>query len=196
MPEHLNQLEQTLLDRGSRLKSRIPEPTVGEQSWRDMVNIPLPHDPATGLPPAPPAFRPEPVVVGTELARAVQRLLNIAPELRGRIKSVIQGPTNASITDMINSDLPPDEFENTNLLGITDQRPKHVGEIGISPKLDNTDPTAHAYSLDDALAHEFAHIAGFSEAGAQMAGKRFRGQPNAMKFDPDTLRNALLKRKK
>jgi hypothetical protein len=167
-----------------------PQFSTAEKDWRDMVNVALPRDPVTGLPPHPPMFRKEPTVVGSELGRTVQHMLNVAPELRGQVRSVVQGPTRGSADMMIQSGFAPTRFDDTTLLGVTDMAPDRKGEIGINPKLSNTGPKDN-YSLKEVLGHEFAHAVGYEEPAAQIAGDKIINGPKAKNANSDLLRQLL-----
>lgn len=112
------------------------------------------------IPPAP-AFRKGPNVVGSpQLAKTVDDILKQFPQLRGSIHNIIGGPTAGSMRTMIHSNLKPDEFLNTTLLGVTDH--SRNNEIGVS------EPNKYT------LLHEMSHAKGQNEGGAQTVEELYK----------------------
>jgi hypothetical protein len=119
------------------------------------VSIRQDIDPESAIPPTAPAFRPYPDVRGgPEFSRLVDTLLKRVPELRGAAKQVVHGHTDGSMKDHMYSDLPPDDFGNTNLMGVTDTNTK---SIGINPNMNAPE------DLMSTLSHEYAHAAGHDD---------------------------------
>jgi hypothetical protein len=139
-----------------------------EQAYRDMVPILMDGE----LPAPPPIFRPEPTVIGRpELIEAVEKMLAIAPELRGRVKSIVGGHTTASMEKHMDSELPPDFFGRTNLMGIFD---KGKQEIGINPSIEGH-AAGSGFGLLPTLAHELLHSAGHDEYNARAGADKLFG---------------------
>jgi hypothetical protein len=112
---------------------------------------------------APPSwFQPDPLVVGQPgMSRAAKSLMDLDPVTKSRVSSIIQGPTHASMREMVRSDLPPDMFAGTSLLGVTDLRSMPF-QVGINPGMPNDETL-------DTLVHELGHVSGYGEKGAQGA---------------------------
>lgn len=123
---------------------------------RPRYNDPLNEAPE-GLPQVPPApiFRPDPQVIGGKrLQLAVQNLLKVAPEMRGRTSTVSAAPTSSAIQTAMASGLSPSLLPVSTLLG---QRDPSDNSIWINPLYEDglmTDP------METTLAHEFGHAAG------------------------------------
>lgn len=134
-------------------------------------------DPNSGVPPTAPAFRPYPDVRGdTAFANIVDELLKRVPELRGRASVITHGPDQGTILAMIAAGLPPDEFERTNLLGLTN---KLGGDrIAINPRQSGEFATS-------TLAHEFAHSRGYREDDARSLAAHVKKALGLSEFDSD-----------
>lgn len=117
--------------------------------------------------PIPPQFRREPMAVGTQMGRAIDSLLKIAPQLRGQLPAITPGPTAASMREMVRSDMAPDRFEGTTLMGVTDKSDAHYNEIGINPSL--LRPSSPTRDLEQTLVHEAKHVVGGGEGAAEAA---------------------------
>ena len=158
-------------------------PKVEEYGGNETIYPKLP----TGLPPVakPPMFRPYPKVTGSpQLARDLDSLLRVAPELQGQLKAVdVMGPHFFQMISELGDN--PSELLKapwaTNLAGTTNVK---VKEIGMNPILmpitraDIHDPLSmdeparsETYEQLPVLAHELAHVAGHMEAKADEAAQ-------------------------
>lgn len=133
------------------------------------------------LPPVPDAspFRRPPMVLGSDpdLLEAVDRLLYVAPELRGQLPSISQGHTGGSMRLHTRSGLPPDAFGESTLLGVTERG----GAIGLHPglrsnSLDRLGDMERGH-LDETLGHEAAHAVGYGEGDAETLGLLMKRAP-------------------
>jgi len=103
--------------------------------------------------------RPEiPVVGDKDLAREVYMYAKKHPEIEGNVSRVSLGPTSASMRKMVQSNLPIDAFEGTNLLGIYGI---HDKGIGINPGYPVYSP-----ERSDILGHELGHSSGLMRENA------------------------------
>ena len=158
-------------------------PKVEEYGGNEDIFPKLP----TGLPPVakPPIFRPYPKVVGSpQLARDLDSLLKVAPELQGQLKSVdVMGPhffqmiadRGNNLATQLNSPWA------TNLGGVTNRETKEVEMNPILMPITHTnihDPLSidepagsETYEQLPTLAHELAHAAGHMEVKADEAAR-------------------------
>lgn len=149
MPQKIEQLLQNRMQ---------PE----EQEIRDHLNFPS-IDPASGVAPTAPAFRKQTEVWSTNpsLLRQVERLLSIAPEMRGKVNRVEQG-RSADVSNSILSEEQRgplwDMWDGLNMLGLFGRKSKNVW---IKPELD---PEEQA----NTLAHEFSHASGFEHGDPEL----------------------------
>lgn len=143
----------------SRLRELWDSPTPNQKiSSKNVEVFDLPGAGPT-IVPHPPQFQPAPQVVGTDVARALDQLMHIAPALQGRINRVQYGPT-LDMQDAINGDYKSDDLPRLSVLGLTNTK---TGNISLNPRIDPT-----LYGLDDpeyrfmpTLAHEATHAAGY-----------------------------------
>lgn len=108
---------------------------------------------------APPSwFQPDPLVVGQPgFAIAAKKLVDLDPITKTSVRSITQGPTDASMRQMMRSGLPPDFFGGTTLQGIYDL---HRHDIGVNPLMSDNETLR-------TLAHEIAHASAYGEGDAQ-----------------------------
>lgn len=157
-----------------------------EQSLRDLLNVQnndlkMPNLPA--VPKHAPQFRPEPLVYGKKAAGLMENYYKLAPELRGRLKELMLGPNEPVQGVLSESGYRPNEWNQTNLLGVTDKD----GKIGVSPSLDGSDLEADyaarsanskVYQPDSTtnqvLGHELTHLAGYGEGFTNYAENKVR----------------------
>ena len=108
---------------------------------------------------SPGIFRRYPEVVGnSDFARAVDRIITFAPELRGRARRVLQGPSYGVINKLLSNENPKFnayDYENSNLAGM--YTPDKT--ISINPREKGRD-------LTETLVHELSHSVGSSEDDA------------------------------
>lgn len=117
--------------------------------------------------PRPPMFRKETTVVGTTLARDVERLSKIVPEIRGRASLVSPGYTTGML-DLLMSD---SDDTNPDLPYILGNMPK-LAIAGLSDPDRNelyVDEDASPKNRMDTLAHEYQHLMGYKGKGASGA---------------------------
>ena len=135
------------------------EPKVDKARLREELSIrPLGEPPLPGLPPVPKAapFRPAPQVVGSPLLQLlVNRVLQDAPELRGRVPRIVGGPTKGSMLymDYLGQpiELPPYA---SRLAGVMEDSTR---EIGINPDIRSEG------ELLKTLIHELLHSVGHDD---------------------------------
>lgn len=150
-----------------------------EQALRDALNIRnrfgFRRNPITfsnpDIPPVerPGQFRPYPLVIGQpDVARSVDQILQIAPQLQGEIKQIQVGPTKDVVDQLARSNLSPYTYDRSNLLGTTDMM---NGNVSINPRL--TGPYGNQGLLAKTLVHELSHTKGY-------------GEDDAYKIDDDT----------
>ena len=147
---------------GLRAASQQPF-TAAEQELRDALNKPSrpgwswDWNSRPEVEPAPP-FRPAPQMFTTDpqALQAMHRLLGIAPELQGRIKSVRMGPDANVIRDLWKSGLSAYDYPRSTLLGTT-----RLGHITLNPGLSGSE------DIEDVLTHEAMHAAGGNERRAE-----------------------------
>lgn len=126
-----------------------------------------------GMPAPPPMFREYPVVVGSPvLVREVNWILKVAPELRGRVSLVIEGPTLTSMDQSMRTGEPIDRYK-----------------YGVYSRWDQS--ISIAYGMDEldlraTLAHEMAHAGGLNETQASAMSDLL--YPSAC----DSTRNAVI----
>jgi hypothetical protein len=115
-----------------------------------------------------------PVIGSPEFARDARKLIDLSPNIKEQLGSVMMGPTSGSMNEMTRSKLPIDAFENTDLLGV--YKYPEMGKnntytksnIGINPGLEDRDALA-------VLAHELAHAAGYrNDYDAEIARNVFK----------------------
>lgn len=146
-------------------------PIEPSSSWLDKIFRSMyPEEPVQFpyVDPPPSAHRPEiPVVGDKDLAREMYMYAKKHPRIAGNVSRVSLGPTSASMRKMVNSNLPIDEFENTNLLGIYDLNNRG---IGINPVFNEYSP-----QRSQVLGHELGHSLGImNENMADRAGEVWR----------------------
>lgn len=142
---------------------------VKSQLKRLVDALEVPSPPA--LPARPPMFESDPLVVGSpELGRLVHMLLQANPELRPKVKSVVDAPTARSMR-ISRPGAGTRVGYDGGLYGLVDDA---KGEIGLNPYMLQDEP----YSLSglefsfrvpskvSTLVHELAHTAGQDEQGA------------------------------
>lgn len=114
----------------------------------------------------PPMFRADTPVIGSrEFQSAVEKILHIAPEMRGRAPVIRQGP-DASVMTMFDRDIPTATHDSTygydghqNILGTTDNATKAVT---VNPSLESGQPTYYRdATAEPIIAHELGHVAGY-----------------------------------
>lgn len=121
------------------------------------------ESPRPGLPAVlspPPVFTPSPVVVGSDLAQMVEKVMRMAPGLRGKTKRVQAGPTAASMYYNAQRNLPPDDFSSP-LMGAFDHKRR---ELHLNPTLSEQERLS-------TLIHELTHSVGRDEKEAYEAGR-------------------------
>lgn len=130
--------------------------------------------------PHPTMFQPDPLVVGGK-DQAIQglRMLNLNPIVKQNVSQITHGPTRGTMEQMIDSQLMPGDFENTNLLGQYDRSNK---QIAISPRLRRPGTQLPV------LGHELAHAAGWFENGAEDAEDKLSGREGSHGTYEDKLR--------
>lgn len=112
--------------------------------------------------PLPPGFRKPTTVVGTTLAKELEKLYQVAPEIRGRASVVSPGYTSGLLNMVIGSGDPKTKEllsgpPNFNILGLADSSNNELFvDENQSPK-----------DTIDTLAHEYQHIMGFKGKGAE-----------------------------
>jgi len=112
-----------------------------------------------------PSFRQEPLVIGQpRVAKMTDKILKAAPELRGKAKRILMGPSNGIIERLAEEDYPLRKFETSNLLGITEGKK----DIGINPRLYKEDEDF----LWETLGHELAHTSGSGHPEAYTIGEQ------------------------
>lgn len=167
-----------------RIKGLTPE----EIELQENLNIPpRPVMGIGGIPEVPraPNFRPETFIVGTKLAREMEKLYKLAPQLRGRARSITPGLTGNDISDMsgqarrgssiANRVLGTGSFDGTTYAGSTGRNK----EISIS-----TDFPAN--EVFDTLAHELTHVVG-SHGVESATGKRIVGNEDRSEEEADRI---------
>lgn len=170
----------------SRFGKRSPRKfTDEEQGLRELWNAQEIGDPVMTeggpvfAPKAPPMFRGEPTIVGKELGREAEKLFSIAPNLRGKSPRVQFGPGSTAIGRLQGVGRDPLEFGRLNLLGVTRNKDK---EINMNPSLGSPEWLRHIsmtgeygdHPVDEILAHEMTHAAGYDEPEADIAEKLMR----------------------
>jgi len=146
--------------------------------------------------PTPPDFRPfTTTVVGPPaLARSVEKIYKLAPHMRGIPPEIIMGPNKAVMDTMAegnkennikgNPRYGPQDYDSFPILGITDRSYEGDSKISLNP--------VHNYGdfkpseLDNTLAHEISHVAGFNHPDAYRLGDTFvREQDEKFKQEVD-----------
>ena len=113
----------------------------------DRVPPPMPRHPAgSGI------FLPDVPITGSpEVVRTATRVLDAAPALKRRVKSITTGPTKSVIQSLFENELTPEDYPASNLLGQTNyDRP---AEISLNPRETPQESTG-------TLMHELTHVAG------------------------------------
>lgn len=123
-------------------------------SGRRAPNVPASDPSLPDLPPTP-IFTDPPVLGGGQVAaQHVRKLMNLAPTLRGLVKSIQVGPSEDVLGYLVESNkrfgtnYSIQDFGDLNLRGLTNTK---TGKITLNP---NMDPLEQ----EEILAHELAHI--------------------------------------
>lgn len=112
-------------------------------------------------------FRPDPFVNNPDVQALLHKILTAAPEIAPRLRNVQVGPTRDILSELPDT-IAPDQFQDTNLLGVTNMKTK---DVTLNPRLVRKIP--QGISLDNTLAHELAHVAGKEDDWAYPIGEAF-----------------------
>jgi len=152
--------------------------------------------------PTPPDFRPftSTVVGPPALARTVEKIYKLVPHLRGVSQEIIMGPNRAVMESMDEQNTlgklkgknrwGPENYESAPMLGVTDRSPEGENNISLNPIHNYGD--FRPSELDNTVAHELSHVAGYGHPDAYRLGDLFTKEQND-RFQEEV--NARLKEK-
>lgn len=119
-----------------------------------------------GMPPIRPAppWRTPPTVIGSpEFVKATGQFMDLAPELKGRIKSVQQYPTSGVFKSLLDSDMDFRDYDSSTLLGQFDTDTKR---IFVNPMLGESVYRNHP--MEKTILHELGHVSGIHHGNPDM----------------------------
>lgn len=137
------------------------------------------------LPPVsePPSWRPMPFFYGgPELQSTFRKILEVAPEVQGRVKSIGYKPTEGLLELMRDSDLPvpPNDWRHINILGATEPNRQ---DVYIHPLYSMEGSEIQRYRT---MLHELSHVMGHDEPGAkrnEILSERYMPEDNKVLVD-------------
>lgn len=148
-----------------------------EQKLRDLWNKPVfgpeVYKTSEGWLPIPEVPTQMPTIIGQKLVQPFMDALKIAPNLTGKVNEISFGPNRAAIDLAQQSNLDPQNIEDTTLLGQFSKWPSEGNpKKNIARKIYVNPRTATPFAgapTDEVLAHELTHSAGHDEAVAKAA---------------------------
>lgn len=168
-------------------KALVNRMSPDEQEIRDYLNVSN-INPNSGVPPTAPMFRKDPEVwsVDPNVLKPIQHLMKIAPEIRGSVNKVEQGPSQ-NLMEVVLGDL-KNNPENTRLYDVWDR----LNVLGVfNPQNKNIwlNPNTSVAKQAGVIGHEIAHAKNYNhdEPGLERTQKLMTKMYRTSEDQPDYL---------